>query len=213
MSEDTVPESGAKGLAESGNLEEIKIDRPAEEYAKKLVEVSAENKKFRTKAQSVAQENEALRIKLQSIEEAQLKAQGEWQKMYEAEKSARSKVEDDFKRTTAAFAYKNVTTEFGSAVSKAGCQNVEDLLKLAAADGLISSLDVSEEDFKVSAESLKATVEASQKKYPYLFGKQTPALRDGLPNGKTTTNGQGKLDLSQFKTTEELIAFAKTLPR
>lgn len=213
MAEDKGAESGAEAGAESGDAEipgdKVTADRPAEEYAKKLVDVSAENKKFRQKNSQLAKELEDREKRLKSLEEEKLKEQGQWQKMYETEKSERTKLEDQAKRDRANFAFKSVTSALAAEAAKAGCAKVDDLIKLATADGIISELEVSNEDFSITPESLKAALEKAQKAYPYLYAKSTPKVNDGIPNGKGPNSAVRK-DLTTMKM-EDLINMAKTV--
>lgn len=211
MSDVNGAESGTTAPTESGDAghqtETVTVNRSAEELTKKLVEVSAENKKFRQKATTTAQLLEERERELNSLKEEKLKEQGQWQKMFETERAERLKLEEQTKRDRANFAYKTVTSVVASEAVKAGCAKVDDLIKLATADGLISDLEVSNEDFTVTQESLKVMLDKAVKSYPYLFGKSTPTIRDGVPSQTKTQRPNGK-DLSTMKM-DELIAMAK----
>lgn len=212
MSEDKAIKSGGAVDDESVITEtqeqKLTVDRPAEEYAKKLVDVSAENKKFRQKNSTMAQQLEEREKELKSLREEKLKEQGQWQKMYETEKSERTKLEEGLNKTKATFAFKVVTSAFSTEAAKAGCAKVDDLIKLATADGLINELEVSSEDYSITPESLKLVLEKAQKSYPYLYAKPTPGVRDGVPNGRTSTGTSQAKDLSTLKM-EDLMAMAK----
>jgi hypothetical protein len=190
------------------NTEKITADRSAEEYAKDLVAVSAESKRYRQKASALNQELEDARKRLSELEEGKLREQGEYRKMYEDLKSKFDQESEQRKRDRAAFAYKTVTSQFMAEAAKMGCVKPDDLIKLASSDGLISDLEVSEEDFSVSQESLKAALDTAQKRYAYLYTKSTPNIRDGVPQTKTgQTSAQ---DFSKMKM-EDLLALAQKL--
>ena len=215
MADDTSAESGATSNTESGeetNTEQtVRADgRSADEYAQKLVEVSAENKKFRQKASKLAEERDALQKQIEGLREQQLKEQGQYKQMYEEMKSKYDAQDSQLKKDRAAFAYKTVTSQFAAEAAKAGCTKVDDLIKLATADGIISELEVSQEDYSVTPDSLKAGLERAQKQYSYLYGKPTPVVRDGVPTSNKKQSATGP-DLAKMKV-EELVALAKTLP-
>jgi predicted nuclease with TOPRIM domain len=191
----------------TGDTAEIKVDRPAEEYARKLVEVSAESKKFRQKASSLVGELEKTQAELNKLREEKLKEQGQWKTMYEDLKSKYDLESEARKKDRAAFAFKTVTSQFAAEASKTGCARVEDLIKLASADGILNDLEVSSEDFSVSPDSLKSVVEKAQKAYPYLYAKPTPNVRDGIPSQNKSAT-LSKEDFSSMKM-EDLIKLAK----
>lgn len=211
MSSDAEAKSGTPNPAESGTTDDSKVtvDRPAEEYAKRLMEVSAENKKFREKNKQSQEQFDKLQSDLQALREEKAKEQGQYKQMYEELKGKYESETTDRKRDKAAFAFKTVTSQFAAEAAKAGCTKVDDLIKLATADGIISELEVSEEDFSVTQESLKSALEKAQKQYSYLYGRSTPGVRDGVPNTKPTAGA--KKDLSTMKM-DDLIALAKDLP-
>lgn len=214
MSTEVGAQSSAPVSAESGetstpNTENIVSDRSPEDYAKRLVEVSAENKKFREKNTKVLAEFERTQKELQALREEKAKEQGQWKQMYDELKGKYELDSEGRRKERAAYAYKTVTSQFAAEAAKAGCTRVDDLIKLATADGLIGALEVSEEDFSVTQETLKSVVEKAQKAYPYLYARSTPGVRDGVPSTKTTATG--KPDLSSMKV-DDLIKLAKTLP-
>jgi membrane-associated HD superfamily phosphohydrolase len=214
MSSDAVTESGQPGSTESGDQgtqtnTEITADRSPEEYAKRLVEVSAENKKFRERTKQTQAEYEKTLRELQSLREEKAKEQGQWKSMYDELKSKYETESQSRQKERAAYAFKTVTSQFAAEAAKSGCARVDDLIKLASADGIISDLEVSEEDYSVTPESLKSALEKAQKAYPYLYARSTPTVRDGVPTNKPAP--ANKTDLSNMKV-DDLVKLAKTLP-
>jgi membrane protein involved in colicin uptake len=211
MSDDTSGKSVTTGT-QSGDpvTETITVDHSPEEQARRLVELSAENKKYRQKASSIETQFQETQRKLKDLEDERLKEQGKWQQAYEAEKKRASELAEQQKQDRAKFVYRSVTSQFATEAAKAGCSKVDDLIKLAQADGILNELEVSEEDFSVAPDSLKSAIDKAQKAYPYLYAKPTPTVRDGVPNSNQTT-AKGERDLSKMKI-EELVAMAKQLP-
>lgn len=212
MSGDTSVESDRAQVVESdtsGNQErsDVTVEHDPKELTKKLVDLSAENKKFRQKASKVTDENENLRKQIEAMKTAQMQEQGKYKEMYESTQQKLQALEETTKKKEAALAYRAVTDQFKASAMREGCGNVEDLIKLATADGLISELEVSQEDYSVTPESLKTALEKSRQRYAYLYGRPTPAVRDGIPTSKTQTK-PASTNLAT-KTMDELIALAK----
>ena len=212
MSDQNSPQSGqtdANAKPQSGDqgAPEITANRTPEEYAARLVEVSNEAKKEREAKRKAHEELEKTRAELNAIREAKAKEAGDYKTMYEDLKAKFAQESEGRVKDKANFAFKTVTSQFAAEAAKLGCAKPDDLLKLATADGLINDLDVSESDFSVQPDSLKAAVERAQKSYGYLFAKPTPAVRDGVPNQNKQKPVQ-KPDLSSMKM-EDLIKLAK----
>jgi chromosome segregation ATPase len=215
MSSETVTQSSQADTTESGETATPTADatsaqKPISDLERRLIEVSDENKKFRQAKATVKADLEKVQAELQRLREEKAAEQGKWQEMYQELKGKYEQETEIRKRDKAAFAYKTVTSQFAAEAAKAGCTRVDDLIKLASADGIISELEVSEEDFSVVPDSLKGALERAQKAYPYLYSRQTPAVRDGVPNGQKNTSAS-KQDLSHMKV-EDLVKLAKTLP-
>jgi hypothetical protein len=212
MSDDKGGKSAADANAESGDAgtqgEKITVDRTPEEYARRLIEVSAENKKFRDRTKTAQAEHDKALAELTALREERAKEQGQYKSMYDELKVKYESESQQRKKDRAAYAYQTVTSQFAAEAAKAGCTRVEDLIKLAAADGLISELQASEDDFSVTQDSLKSALEKAQKQYSYLYARSTPGVRDGVPNTKQSQAATKDLT---GKSVDELIAMARTL--
>lgn len=209
MAEKTVVESDATTDTESGSEEsKITVDRTAEEYAKRLVEISAENKKFRETNKSLKAQMDEIQGKLKTITEEQLKAQGNYQEAFTKTKAELETEREARKRDRGAYAFKVVSSQLETEAAKAGCLNPQALVKIASAEGLINDLEVNEA-FEVDQQSLKTAIEKAQKEHHYLFGKQTPSVKDGVPTG-TTSKTTTKNDLSSMPM-EKLLEMAKRM--
>lgn len=212
MSSDKGTQSGTGAITQSGgeNPGEVKVNRSPEELARDLMETAAEAKKYRQQKAKLAEEMEAIRRENEELKTARLKEQGQYKEIAESTQKKLEEAEAARKADRAKYAYERATSRMAAEAIKLGCQRPEDLIKLAAADGLIQELELSQEDFSVTPDSLKTVTEKAQKQYSYLFGKPTPGVRDGVPNTTTQTPPSQK-NLATLKM-DELIALAKTLP-
>jgi len=209
MSEKITAESGEVASAESGNeTDKITIDRSAEEYAQRLVEVSSENKKFRESNKALKAQMDDMNQRLKALTEERMKEQGNYQEAWQKTKQELESERDARKRERQAYAYKVVTSQLEKEAINAGCISSQALIKIATADGLINDLEVND-SFEIDQSSLKAAVEKSQQQYQFLFGKPTPSVRDGVPQTTTTKPAQ-KEDLSKLPM-EKLLDMAKRL--
>jgi len=213
MAGDTSSESGRASSDESvsdGNPDqEVRVEHDPKDLTRKLVDVSAENKKFRKKAATLSEENQKLQKEIENMRSAQMQEQGKYKEMYEATQKKLVEMEEATKKREAQLAYDKVSNQLAASAASEGCANVTDLIKLATADRLINELDVSQEDYSVTPESLKAVLEKARQKYPYLYGRPTPGVRDGVP-GTTKQTKPATRDLST-KSMDELIALAKSI--
>jgi chromosome segregation ATPase len=210
MSEKISAESGTTENTESGNTETIiKADRSAEEYAARLVEVSAENKKFRESNKALKAQMDDLSSKFSKLNEERMKEQGNYQEAWTKTKSELEAERDARKREKQAYAYKVVSSQLEAEAAKTGCLNPQAFVKVAKADGLINDLEVNDE-FEVDPNSLKSTMEKAQKEYSFLFGKPTPSVRDGVPSGNQQIKPLQKSDLAN-QSMDKLLEMAKRL--
>lgn len=208
MSEETQPESGHETVTESGDAQEIKVNRSAEDYAKRVVELSAENKRFRESNKTMKNQMSDLETRVKEYSEKSLKEQGKFQEAYEATKKDLESERAKRTQEKQAYAYKVVSSQLGTEAAKLGCLNTDALIKLASAEGLINDLEV-DENFEVSQESLKVALDKAQREHHYLFGKPTPSVKDGVP-GSTKPKTITKNDLSSIPM-EKLIDMAKRI--
>lgn len=213
MSETPNPAS-AQGNAnpspDGGDPKSITVTKSPEELTQALVDAAAEAKKYRQRAVQSSEQLESLKKEIESLKAAKLQEQGEFKSLYEQEKQRAAELEQLVKKDKAAFAYRAVTSELAAQAAAAGCRNTGDLIKLATADGLISELEVSNEDYSVTPESLKTVLAKAQQRYSYLYGQPTPGINDGVPSGNATQKPPAKVNLSNMKM-DELIQLAKKL--
>jgi len=188
---------------------ELIVDRPAEEYARRVVELSAENKNRRDSEKALKDQLSSIQRQLAEREESDLQAQGKWKDAYEKTKKEFDTLKVQTEKDKSSFVFSTISNQFAIEATKIGCINADALLKISTADGLLESLELNDDKlYRVTPESMKATLEKAQAEYQFLFGKATPTVRDGTPGGKQQT--QTSADLSKLKT-EELIAMAKRL--
>jgi hypothetical protein len=191
----------------TGDTKDTQVNRTSEDHAKILSELSAENKKYRQSYVQYKRELDEANERLQKMQESTLAEQGKFKDLYEQSSKALSTEREQRMKDRAQWTGTVVASRFAAEAAKAGCQDPMALIKIANADGLLSTPDlVSEDTFEVNQEALSAIVQQSKKQYQILFGKATPAPKDGVP--KTNSAQPIQHDLSKMKT-EDLIALAK----
>lgn len=131
-----------------------------------------ENKKYRQRAQE-------LEKKLQLAENEKLAEQGKWKELADQKTKALQEYEQKLKESNTKYAYKVVTSQIVAEASRLGCVDPEALIQLAP----VHELEVDEE-FNVNTQSVKTLLDNMQKTKPYLFQKQAPQVKDGVPSSK-----------------------------
>lgn len=184
MSEKVVAESG-QPVSESGSAGDVAlvVDRSAEEYARRVIELAAENKKRKAKEQALAGDLEKAMQKLAELEESKTKEQGEYKQLFEKTKGELEAERKSIKETKANYAWQVVTSQIATAAAKAGCVDTDALIKLAGSSEMLSDIE-SDDSFNVPQDQIKSLIEKAQGKWTYLFGKSAPAVRDGTPATK-----------------------------
>lgn len=194
MSEGKVTESGGAVTSESAetvdqtNTEDVIVDRPAEELARKLKAYANENEKRRHAEKALKQQLEDAKLKLRTAEEAKLKEEGKHKELAEQLQKQLEELDSVHKKTKATYAFKTVTSQIREHAVKSGCVDPDAMIKLATANGLLDSVEPDDE-FNLKAETVKEIVSNAQKAMPYLFGKTAPQIRDGIPQTKPDTKG------------------------
>lgn len=178
--------------------QDLKVNRSAEEYAKRLVETSAEAKKWRTEAQLAKQA-------LQQKETEELESKGKLKEAIEKLRIEHTQKEREWKTKESSWTLKEVQGQLEREASKYGCVDTRSFVKLATAEGVLNELHV-DENLNVSPESLKSAVDRSLKQWPFLFGKPAPRFADAAP-GTASTKPSG-MDFSKMST-EEIIEYAR----
>lgn len=187
----TNTESGVEGSETTETTETVEVNRSAEEYAKRVVELAAENKKRKQREQGLQKELEELKSTLSSLQEGQLSEQGKYKDAYDKTKKELETERGKFKTQVQAFAYKMVTSQLERAALAAGCQSaqVKDLITLAQARGLLNDLEP-DDDFNLSDDAMKQVIESAQQTWPYFFSRQAPTVKTGTPKA-TVEKPQG----------------------
>lgn len=199
MSVDNSAGSSTTGDAGSGESGELKIKYSAEELTRKLTETSSEAKKHRLKAEALQAQLEELQSKVSKAEEDKLQEQGRFKDMYEQAKKQLEESNKKLKEKDSKYAYTVVTSRIASEAAQAGCKRTDDLIALMSTKGWMNDLEV-DENFNVSADSVKSVLEKAQKEMDYLFGKPAPNLKDGVP---ASTIGKAK-SLKEMSLSEKL---------
>ena len=186
-----------------GNGKELKPNRSAEDYAKRLVEVAAENKSYRKKANELKDKLDAEVKKRQELENEKLQSEGKFKELAES----KTKEADEWKKKAIekdqAYAYKVISGAVKIEAIKRGCKNVDHLIKL---------LDLSEletdDDYNIKSESLKSLMDLAVKEIDYLFKKSSAKVIDGTPVDEKPEDKKAAYhkELSACKTQRELDA-------
>lgn len=183
MTDNAQAQSG-QNVNQSANEEakSLEVNRSAEEYAKRTVELSSENKKMRLM-------NAELKAKLDLIEKDKLEAQGKFQEIAQKEKERADKAEQIAKEAAKKFGWKLVQKAVEAEASKLGCVDSSALLALAPMDNI--EID---EEFNIDSTGVKAVIEAMAKEKPYLFQKTANNPKDLPP-----ANNKGAFKEKSFK--------------
>lgn len=187
------PAQSSDATASVNADETVEINRSPEDYAKRLSEVAAENKKFR-------QANAELKAKNEAIENERLAEQGKWQEIAQKERARAEAAEKAAKETNARFALRTVESQVKAEAAKRGCVDTDALLKLMD----MNDLEV-DEDYSVKGETMNQVFERMQKEKGYLFSKQAPNHRDLAPgSGKHSFKEKSVKELSLKEKIERL---------
>lgn len=192
MTDNDITESGDSVNTESGTRQDggtkndIEVRHSPEELTRRVVELSQENKKRKLAAQALQAERDELAKRIQEIENSKLDEQGKFKDLYEKTAKELQAARDAEKNAKLSYAKKVITSQFSQAAIQAGCQNTEHLVKFASTLGILEELDVDNESFEVSQDSLKAALEKAQKELPYLFTRTAPVVKDGVPSSRTS---------------------------
>lgn len=150
------------------------------------------------------QEVKDLRTKLNEFETNSLEAKGELQKLNDQLKKQVSELNMEKDRLSKSFAWNSVQSQIKAVAAQSGCVDMEALVKL----GDWSTVEV-DQDFKVDESQVKMAIETSQKKYPYLFKKQVPGVKDKSPSNSDPSSHLSKKDLTKLSAEQLKAAYAK----
>ena len=180
MSSEKIEPNGSEPTANAAtapNAEATAVDVKALEVsAETHARVLEESKRNKIKAQE-------LKTKLEEIEKQTLLEKEEFKKLYETS-------EAKFQGLYKSLVKEKVKSTVSEIALKAGCVNVDDLLKLGNAE----LLQIDDETMMVSG--VDSFVEEAKKTKPYLFkSAQTPAINAATPGGMTAMK---KLTLSEL---------------
>jgi hypothetical protein len=197
MSSEVQAESGqTENESVSQESKELVVNRSAEEYAARVKELAHENEKRKLKERKLKEELDGVQAKLKAIEDSKLQEQGQFKEAFEKAKKEAEDLKAMSKKQQATYAYKVVTSQVKEEAIKAGCVDPDAFIKLASANGLLNDLEPDDE-FNVKSEDVKAIVEKAQKNMTYLFGKQAPSVKDGIPAKPQAGNSLDKMTLQQ----------------
>ena len=149
----------------------------------------AESKEYKRKYQ-------ATKAKLEELEKSKLQEQSQYKELWQ-------KSEEKFQNLYKTLVKEKVRSAVSDKAAKAGCIDVDDLLKL----GNTQLLEVNQETLEV--EGVDVFVDEAKKLKPYLFmAQKTPTINTTTPGGGTLKAGVKQLkDLTK----DEILAQLKSL--
>lgn len=168
---------------------DTQLDQSATEDNQQVIELSVDDlkaqlEKANSVAKSASEEAKKNRQIIQQIkseketaEKQRLEAEGKWQELAKLKEQEALDLAEKLKAKDAAYAFKNIETEFVREASQVGCLDTRALIKLV--DLRKVSID---DSLNVDTKSVKALVEEAQKSMSYLFKSKAPTVND-LPNG------------------------------
>ena len=198
-------ESGQTDVTESGTTDktELEVLKSAEEYAAQLVTVSAEAKKRRLENQGLKTQLSDLTNRLKGIEDSKLHEQGQFKEAWEKTKKENSELQSKLTQKEEKYKMSVIAAQIATEAVKLGCVDTPSMVQLAYNDGLLKELEI-DEDFNVSPESVSAVVDSFRKTRPYMFGKKTPDIKDGLPSSGKIADAGGIESMSLEQKTKKL---------
>lgn len=164
---------------EEEKTEEIPLELPKEEEAKKKVKKNDNQKEL---IEELAQ----LKDKLAKIEEEKLLKDQDKEKVISHLQKEATKYKSEVNKVRSQYAYKEVTNQIKTEALKQGCINPDKLIKLLPEEDL-KTLTVDEE-FRVDQESLKSIIEKAKKEHEDigLFGTKKVNFNASLPSSTPT---------------------------
>lgn len=179
--------------SENQQQEEIVVNRSAEELAKRLKEVSLEAKTHR---QKYAEEKR----RREELEKSKLADQGQYKELADIWQRKATEAEQLSKKLKDAFAIKTVSDAVTVEATKLGCVDPDVLVNLLPVEQI--PID---ESFNVDRASVKAMLEDTRTKKPYLFQKQAPRVADANPSKPDTRTGKSVEDMTSQELEKLLV--------
>lgn len=184
-------------LEQTTTENKVEVKFSPEELTERLMSVSSEAKKYRQEKALLKQELEQIKEQFGELKKHSLESSGDFKKLYETERAKREEAENQYKSQVGKYALNVIQSTVKEQLLSSKCQRPDAILKLSAERIRSFELD---EDFKPSADEVKALVEEAAKDYPEWFKQETPKLKDGFPMGKHPEKPVDNL------TTEEIMA-------
>jgi hypothetical protein len=145
------------------------------------------HKKLLGEKKKLQQQFEEMQSHLQQLTTDKLSAEGKKDELIDSLKKRASTTEEKLNKAVSYFANRAVTSALREEALKAGCINVDDLIKLSD----LSLVEVSE-DFEVGMDQVRQVVEEAKKSRGYLFNSKAPSVKTGTPNGKVDSETDWK---------------------
>ena len=166
---------------ESVKVEEtLDVNRPPEEYAKRLKEVTEESVKRKHKLRDSESRINDLQAQLEDLQKERLEEQGQYKDLYEREKQRKSDLEVKLKQEHAKNVWDRVTSQVRQVAANMNCVNPDDLVNLLTVEKELDGIDVDPKTYKVNESEIKDILERTKEKRSYLFGKPAPNVATGF---------------------------------
>lgn len=183
------PESGVE-VEVKEEVSDVVGNRSNEDYARALVDASTEAKKYRVNLKDNKEKLAVAMKKIGEMESAKLKDQGQWKELAEMRGTELTEAKTQLELANTRFCGQVISSQIQSEAAKMGCIDLEALTSLAPVGDLAESVD---DNYNVKPQAIKDLLEGVQKKRPYLFQKDAPVVKDGVPRTPDTgTNLEGK---------------------
>lgn len=189
QNEDIEDQDDQVGQDDSSGDDDFDPKISPKDFAKKLRELSAEAKKYRTKVKALESEKERQ-------EKTKLKEQGKYKEMYESESKKHGELKTFLSSSARSIAFKK------EAIKQGADPELLDVLEKSAA---LESIEL-DESFKPNAKQVAFEVESLKKKHAKLFTKEVRTIKDGNPKGEGEKQTGMMAEIKAAKTQAQLDA-------
>jgi hypothetical protein len=175
---------------------DLKVRKTPAELTKRLVDVSAENKRFRQEKAKLKKELEDERGQRKSFENDKLKEQGKFKELADKKEKEAKDWQTRATEKEIKFASKTIRTSVELEAARLGCRNISLFMKVVDLNGL--EVD---EDYNVSPENLKAVFDEARKDkdVDLLFRKKSAKIIDGSPASDDDNENKDSAFLKELK--------------
>lgn len=182
----TTEENTSGVTQDSANLETESVIQ-----GKKADEVSYEtHRKLLSEKKKLSQQFSQTQEELNKLREERMMAEGKKDELIATLKKDLNETKDRFKKQSANYAFKTVSSQVAAEAATMGCRDVEALIQLSD----LTSLEIGD-DFSIDKEQVKNMLESVKEQRSWLFDKPAPNVQTGTP-AKPNLEGKTLNDLS-----------------